>query len=238
MKKALLPFAIAIFISGFVSAGEVFKKFSAEHIKQTQIEQSITGSWEVWIPGAVTYTATETAVYQKYILGAAMNRLDIKSDGSYQWGNKKGRLIEVRPWHAQEGRRYYRISDLKGNDYDFWYDASKKQLTVLFGEVGGHAATGTRLDTANGSNQADRVSGKNSNLQKVKPAITETRKTSTVKTASAASFKPGEKVEIEWKGQWYKGTVLEAGKNTYKVNYDGWGSLYDEWVPPARIRKL
>ena len=233
MRKVLIIWIAAVFDLGITSPAMA----QSQKTKSASIEKGITGSWEVWIPGAVTYTAKENAVYQKYIPGAAMNRLEIRSDGSYQWGNQKGRLIEVRPWHAQEGRRYYRISDLKGNEYDFWYDTSKNQLTVLFGEVGGHAATGTRFN-GNSSHQAGSAPKNNSSVKESKPAVTEASKNASVKTAGVNTFKPGAKVEIEWKGQWYKGTILEAGKNTFKVNYDGWGSLYDEWVTLSRIRRI
>lgn len=48
----------------------------------------------------------------------------------------------------------------------------------------------------------------------------------------------GEKVEINWSGSWHKGTILETGNGKYKVRYDGWGSLYDEWISADRLRKL
>ena len=194
---------------------------------RSTVDPQIFGAWDVWISGAVTYTATETAVYRNYSHGSAMNCLVIDKGGAYKWGEKSGKLAEVRPWHAQEGRKYYRISDLKGNEYDFWYDRSKDKLIVLFGEVGGHAATGTRLDRAK-------------QMAASKTPVTTSQAPTNLKKDSNGQnkFSVGQKVTIEWKGQWYKGTVLELKDGKYKVNYDGWGTLYDEWVEPARIKAL
>ncbi len=50
----------------------------------------------------------------------------------------------------------------------------------------------------------------------------------------------GDKAEIYWKGQWYKGTIIE-GKNAegkFKVHYEGWDSQWDEFVDVRRIREL
>lgn len=52
------------------------------------------------------------------------------------------------------------------------------------------------------------------------------------------SFVLKEKVEVEWKGKWYKGTILEANGKNYKIHYDGYASSWDEVVAATRIRKL
>ena len=49
-------------------------------------------------------------------------------------------------------------------------------------------------------------------------------------------FAKGQKVEVLWKGTWYKATVLEAKENAYKIHYDGYGSSWDETVTSSRIR--
>src|SRR5690606_26953849 len=108
------------------------------------IDARIVGAWDVWIPGAVYYTTDGVRVNQHYQAGAAMNRLEIARDGSYRWGDARGRLEEVRPWHAQADRRYFRVVHASGDEYEFYYGSGDK-LVVLFGGVGGHAATGTRL---------------------------------------------------------------------------------------------
>lgn len=46
----------------------------------------------------------------------------------------------------------------------------------------------------------------------------------------------GEKAEVSWSGGWYNATVLEIGEGRYKIRYDGWGSEWDEWVTPSRMR--
>lgn len=226
MKKLSILLTFLTFFAGILN-GQT--KNQGQPVKSVNVK--LIGSWEVWIPGAVTYTATDRAVYQSYSPGAAMNRLDIGKDGSYQWGNKKGRLLDVQPWHAQENRRYYQISDMKGNEFDFWYDESKDNLIVLFGGVGGHAATGSRL-----TEKITQTTSAPDKKETVQSAKTDEKKNNIVNKL-AKQFKVGEKVEIEWKGQWYKGAILQVNKDTYKVSYDGWGSLYDEWVSVSRIRE-
>ena len=48
----------------------------------------------------------------------------------------------------------------------------------------------------------------------------------------------GERVEIFWKEQWYRGWILEKGndKKKVKVRYAGFGPEWDEWVGPERWR--
>lgn len=46
----------------------------------------------------------------------------------------------------------------------------------------------------------------------------------------------GEKVRVSSSGGWYDAKVLEVGEGSYKIHYEGWGSAWDEWVPPARMR--
>lgn len=191
----------------------------------------ITGEWEVWIPGAVNYIANDVSVYRIYTAGSPMNRLVINHDNSYIWGNKKGTLKQVKPWYAEEGRYYYQISDKSNNVYDFWYKKETDQLIVLFGEVGGHAATGNRW--GNSKSQKETLPKENP-IQTTTSQSEEVQKT---KPQSSAVYKTGEEVSIQWSGSWYKGKILEFNDGKYKVSYNGWGSLYDEWVLPVRLRK-
>lgn len=46
----------------------------------------------------------------------------------------------------------------------------------------------------------------------------------------------GSKVEIEWKGTWYPGRVIETRGNLHKITYDGYDASWDEWVPQKRLR--
>lgn len=172
------------------------------------VDARIVGAWDVWIPGAVYYSSDGRQVYQHYQPGAAMNRLDITADGRYRWGSRSERLEEVRPWHHQSGRRYYRIAHASGTEYDFHYGDGDK-LVVLFGGVGGHAATGTRLAGSGNDHSTP---------------------------ASAASFAPGAQVEVEWNGRWFPARILKVDGGRYLVSYDGYGSNWDEWVAPARAR--
>lgn len=109
------------------------------------LETRLVGEWELWVPGGFWYSSDGRNVYQHYTPGAAMNRLVIRADGSYRWASAQGRLVEVRPWHAQPDRRYYRVQAESGSEYEIYWDSSSDRLLMLFGGVGGHAATGSRV---------------------------------------------------------------------------------------------
>ena len=51
-------------------------------------------------------------------------------------------------------------------------------------------------------------------------------------------FTKNQKVEVEWKGKWYKATILEVNNNSYKIHYEGYASSRDETVTPSRIRAV
>jgi hypothetical protein len=56
-----------------------------------------------------------------------------------------------------------------------------------------------------------------------------------------AAYPAGSAVEIEWRGGWYAGRVLqddapEEGGRRYLVRYDGYSETWDEWVGPDRLR--
>lgn len=46
----------------------------------------------------------------------------------------------------------------------------------------------------------------------------------------------GTKVLVEWKGKWYKSTVLGSKSGSHLIHYDGFDSNWDEWVPPQRLK--
>lgn len=50
------------------------------------------------------------------------------------------------------------------------------------------------------------------------------------------SFKPGDAVEVKWKGTWYAASVLKAANGKYKIHYDQYDNSWDEWVGNDRIR--
>ncbi|MFO0676545.1 MAG: hypothetical protein U0169_08425 [Polyangiaceae bacterium] len=58
----------------------------------------------------------------------------------------------------------------------------------------------------------------------------------TAKSLTAAAFKPGDKVDVNWNGQWWQGQVLGVSGTQYKVHYVGWASSWDELVPVGRLR--
>lgn len=55
-------------------------------------------------------------------------------------------------------------------------------------------------------------------------------------TAAATAWKVGDKVDINWKDQWWQGEVIGVTGNKYKVHYTGWSSSWDETVGANRLR--
>ena len=55
--------------------------------------------------------------------------------------------------------------------------------------------------------------------------------------AAAVGFKVGDKVSVEWKGGWWPAKILAIGNGKYKVHYDNYGSEWDEFVGPSRVKK-
>lgn len=43
-------------------------------------------------------------------------------------------------------------------------------------------------------------------------------------------------VEVFWGGRWYDATILKREGQRAFIHYDGWGSNFDEWVMPDRMR--
>ena len=54
--------------------------------------------------------------------------------------------------------------------------------------------------------------------------------------ASSADFKVGDKVDVNWKGVWWQGTVLAVTGDAIKVHYTGWNQSWDENVTKGRLR--
>ena len=55
---------------------------------------------------------------------------------------------------------------------------------------------------------------------------------------SAADYKKGDRIEAQSNSAWYPATVVEAAPEKWKVAYDGYSSVLDEWVPAEKIRAL
>lgn len=53
----------------------------------------------------------------------------------------------------------------------------------------------------------------------------------------AWAFAAGDKVSVEWKGQWYAATVVKSENGRFFIHYDGWEASWDEWVGSDRIKK-
>lgn len=62
---------------------------------------------------------------------------------------------------------------------------------------------------------------------------------SPAETLAQAEFRAGQRVRVQWHGQWFDASVLEVGTGaqagTYKIRYDGYDSSWDEYVGPERI---
>ncbi len=48
---------------------------------------------------------------------------------------------------------------------------------------------------------------------------------------------PGDHIEVEWGGKWWKAEVMKIKGDFAFIHYDGYGSEWDEWVTKERIRK-
>lgn len=59
---------------------------------------------------------------------------------------------------------------------------------------------------------------------------------SSAATGNSAEFGVGALVQIEWRGDWYPGKVLQREGARHLVTYDGYSKTWDEWVEPARLR--
>ena len=51
-----------------------------------------------------------------------------------------------------------------------------------------------------------------------------------------AELAVGTEVMVLWQGDWYPATTLKSRGARYYINYDGWGSNFDEWVGPDRLK--
>lgn len=55
---------------------------------------------------------------------------------------------------------------------------------------------------------------------------------------NSQTFSKGESIEISWKGEWYKGKIVEVKSNdNYLISYDGYDATWNESVGVGRIRK-
>jgi len=56
-------------------------------------------------------------------------------------------------------------------------------------------------------------------------------------SAKKSGYYSGQSVKVLWGKKWWNARVLKVSGNRYKIHYDGYGSKWDEWVGPSRIRK-
>lgn len=46
----------------------------------------------------------------------------------------------------------------------------------------------------------------------------------------------GQRVEIQWRGGWWPGRILNARHGKFRITYDGYGPEWNEWVGAQRLR--
>lgn len=54
--------------------------------------------------------------------------------------------------------------------------------------------------------------------------------------ADMSQLKVGDTVNVLWKGQYYAATIMQTEPDRCFVHYNGYGSSWDEWVTPGRIK--
>jgi hypothetical protein len=52
-----------------------------------------------------------------------------------------------------------------------------------------------------------------------------------------SSVARGDSLEVEWHGSWYPAEVIETRAGLTKIHFSGYGSEWDEWVEPQRLRQ-
>jgi len=55
-------------------------------------------------------------------------------------------------------------------------------------------------------------------------------------SSNARACGAGDTAQVLWKGTWYPATVLKAKGTECFIHYSGYGSNWDEWVGPDRIK--
>jgi hypothetical protein len=60
---------------------------------------------------------------------------------------------------------------------------------------------------------------------------------SSIRAPRSLRYVIGEKVDVEWKKQWYPATILRVKGRSHLVKYAGYGSTWNAWVSASRIRR-
>lgn len=58
-----------------------------------------------------------------------------------------------------------------------------------------------------------------------------------IRQPKVAHYAVGQKVEVEWKNEWYPATIVRVKGGSHYVSYNGYGKEWDEWVSSKRIRR-
>ncbi|MEO7672718.1 MAG: agenet domain-containing protein [Pyrinomonadaceae bacterium] len=62
-------------------------------------------------------------------------------------------------------------------------------------------------------------------------------KTEQIRASRPKQYKVGDKVEVEWKKEWYPAGILAVRGGAHLITYDGYDKEWDEWVSSKRIRQ-
>ena len=56
-----------------------------------------------------------------------------------------------------------------------------------------------------------------------------------IRIPEAIAYEKDQRVDVEARGKWYGGVILEVKGPLYKIRFDGYDDSWDEWVDPIRI---
>ncbi|HRH43676.1 MAG TPA: Tudor-knot domain-containing protein [Pyrinomonadaceae bacterium] len=59
-----------------------------------------------------------------------------------------------------------------------------------------------------------------------------------IRSAKLTQYPVGAKVNVNWLGKWFVGTVLEIKGSSHYITFDGFGKQWDEWTPSKRIKEI
>jgi uncharacterized protein with FMN-binding domain len=59
----------------------------------------------------------------------------------------------------------------------------------------------------------------------------------TARMRGGATWKVGDPLQVQWKGQWYPASIIEVKDGKYKIHYDGYDASWDEWIGTDRMKK-
>ena len=65
---------------------------------------------------------------------------------------------------------------------------------------------------------------------------TASTRTASTRASNLPSQDAAKRLFVDWKGTWYPAEILSSANGSYFIRYSGYGSEWDEWVTPDRMR--